>query len=136
MRSRIEFGIETGKQNIQSLLNKPRIRFGELELNILPRAPGVYLIYEKNDPVYVGSSTNIRRRVCYQLFNARNHYFASHLIRYKFHNKVRFKDYLIRQCAVQYMETDGADEAKWIERFVAGAIRPIYNGGSKSFQND
>ena len=102
----------------------------------LHRAPGVYLIYEKNDPVYVGSSTNIRRRVFYQLLNARNHYFAPHLIRNKFHSKVRFKDYLIRQCAGQYMETEGADEAKWIERFVAGTIRPIYNSGTKSFQND
>jgi len=134
MRSRVRSGMDDGQKNLADLLKGPRIRFGEKSSD-MPRAPSIYLVYEGNEPVYVGSSTNLRRRVFSQLFRAKNHYFASQMIEQRVQNIEKFQDYLISRCTVQWLATDGEDQAHWLERFVAGVIRPIYNGGSRTFQN-
>lgn len=126
--------MDDGKKNLADLLKGSRIRFGE-KSNDMPRSPGIYLVYEENEPVYVGSSKNLRRRVLSQLFRAKNHYFASQMIEQRAQNVEEFQKYLISRCTVQWLATDGRDEAHWLERFVAGVIRPIYNGGSRTFQN-
>jgi len=136
VRSRIKSGVRVGRNGLINLLNEPRVQFGKLTPDVIPKAPGVYLVYEGDEPVYVGSSKNLRRRVRYQLLGARKHYLATQMIRYRFHSKHKFQVHLMTQCSVRYMDTEGADEAKWLEKFVAGVIRPIYNGGSKAFQYD
>lgn len=133
VRSRVKLGVKLGQQGLTSLLRKPRVPFSKLKSEMVPKAPGVYLVYEGNEPVYVGSSKNLRRRVLYQLLGARKHYLASQMIKYRFHSKPRFQAHLIAHCSIRYIETEGVEEVHWLERFITGVIRPIYNGGSKAF---
>jgi excinuclease UvrABC nuclease subunit len=106
-----------------------------MKLIDVPQVPGIYLIYEGDEPIYLGSSVNIRRRVFSQLFRNRSDYFAYEMVDQRFHSVDKLQEYLTSRCTVQWLVTHGEDEAHWLERFVAGVLRPIYNGGSDAFQN-
>jgi hypothetical protein len=132
MDERINFGMDLGRKGLVDLLKGPKLRFNE-DSSSVPQAPGVYLVYEGDDPIYLGSSVNIRRRLFSQLFRNNSHYFASEMVDQKFHNLEKYQDFLISRCTVQWLATDSSEEAHWLERFVAGVIRPKYNGGTKTF---
>lgn len=131
---RIESGMNRGKKGLADLLKSPRSRFDTKPI-VMPQAPGIYLVYEGDEPIYLGSSVNIRRRVFSQLFRNRSHYFAYEMVDQRFHSIDKFQDYLTSRCTVQWLVTDGETEAHWLERFVAGVLRPIYNGGSDAFKH-
>jgi len=135
IRSRAESGIKVGGQSLHKLISEDKIPFNGMKGKMIPDAPGVYLIFEKDNPIYAGKSTNLRRRVCYKLSKGnKKHYLAKNLIKHRFHDKIKFQNYLTDNCSVQCIETENADEAQWMEHFIIGTIRPIYNGGENAFE--
>jgi len=132
MSSRVRLGMDDGQRTLTDLLNGPMIRFNEKPDGVLGTT-GIYLVYEGNEPVYAGSTNNLRRRIFTQLFSGRNHYFATQMIEQRFHDLEKFQHYLISQCSVQSLTIDTEDHAHWLERYVIAVIRPVYNGGKRAY---
>lgn len=128
---RLESGISESRSRLMELMERARLPFDDGPGDI-PAGPGVYVIYEGDEPVYVGKSKNLRRRVFSQLFNNKSHYFSYHMVEQRYHTVAGLQKYLESKCSVQWITTS-EDEANWLERFVTGVIRPIYNGGSEAF---
>ena len=100
----------------------------------LPELGGFYRICKRRSDwtksLYVGSTNNLRNRVF------RNHLMGStraSTLKKKLVHSSRFKDakavkdYLKRNCAVQFTVVKGKKEVNFIEHFLISILRPVYN---------
>ena len=79
----IQLRISEGTRFLESILAACKFSFGELKSSAVPQNPGVYVVYEEDVAVYVGTTGSLRRRIVNNLWAGRNHYLATHLMRDK-----------------------------------------------------
>src|SRR3989344_6704954 len=89
----------------------------------VPRYAGVYVIYSKNKPLYVGRSINLYRRFVHQHLSKRNDVAASsfrmHLLMSK--RVAAYKEsrqWILKNCTVKFVKTDNYDVAVLLEAFL------------------
>jgi len=122
-------------KSLEQLLNQPHLKFSQITPSALPERAGVYLITKIEDgieiPYYVGRSKNIRQRIYNNhlmgpLSNARlKKYLIDNGICL---NKDKAKDFILRNCAVRWIEIDEEDYRRRgaIESFCTALLFPEY----------
>ncbi|MEM2892311.1 MAG: hypothetical protein QXJ32_07420, partial [Thermoplasmata archaeon] len=105
---RYNSGLEAGRKALRDLLYEPLVTFAELKSSLVPAAPGIYLVYEDGEPSYAGSTSDLRRRICYDLLPANDdHHLAYHMTKHMFdNNQDRCKAHLKAHCSVRYLKVD------------------------------
>ena len=87
----------------------------------IPREPGLYRIFGKTQrsikEIYVGSSTNIRRRITKDLLGKGKHTLKK---------KVTL-NFLKNNCLIQFLPIKNERELKLLEDFTTAILRPKYN---------
>ncbi|HZW57951.1 MAG TPA: hypothetical protein VFF30_16800 [Nitrososphaerales archaeon] len=112
---------------LRQALSSTPLKISTLTRESIPAGPGVYVIFEALEPVYVGSSGNLRRRVLYDLLKVRRHYLSIGLRdRLYGGDRARAIDHLMK-CSIAFFETETGLEAEWSERFFSSILRGKYN---------
>lgn len=116
------------------LMASEKISFNDVDLHKkLPEESGVYRIFGRkadwNKSMYVGSSGNLLQRIFHNhlMGNKRDN------IKKKLINNLGLKDakavknYLKRNCSLQFIVVKNKKELKFIEHFLISILRPKHN---------
>lgn len=121
------------------------IAFASVKWRDIPDEPGVYVIADQHEVVYVGMAGrngkgSIRNRLrdhasgqivnmfAQYLFLARVQFIGSDRITHPREAKAACRDYIAQRCAFQYKTTANASEARALENRLRTELRPILNG--------
>lgn len=116
------------REILYDTLHSKRRSLATIDSLDVPTHSGIYFVFENNSPVYVGSSSDLRRRVMDQLAKARNHYLASQLKKRRFGgDQEKTRKFLTEDCLVSWREVSAAFRAEWVERFCQSILKPKYN---------
>jgi len=83
----------------------------------MPPKPGVYAIFENEQPLYVGSSDNLNRRIKRQLWSVQNHTLGSRWLMKRFEYKIEEVRNYLQKCTLKIRVTESIQEAKALEQF-------------------
>lgn len=97
----------------------------------LPKYPGVYIIYYRRKPLYVGRSNNIRQRFVAQHLSSKNviasSSFRKHLLSGEWITKLEdARDWIINNCRIKYIEIDNYDDSILLEAMLIKLWRKKY----------
>lgn len=121
-----------------------RHRFGSVDWNSVPELPGVYVIYDADEVLYVGmagrngngclrnrlrdhASGQIVNMFTQYLFLARVQFESKERITHPHEAKVACRNYIGERCSFAYLITDDASEARTLENQLKQALRPVLN---------
>ena len=124
-------------------LSEP-IAFATVKWNNIPDEPGVYVIADQNEVVYVGMAGrngkgSIRNRLrdhasgqivnmfAQYLFLARVQFLGGERITHPRNAKAACRDYIAQRCTFQYMTTRNAAEARALENHLKNELHPVLN---------
>ena len=102
----------------------------KLQRSSIPTGPGVYFVYlnRSKRPHYIGSSKNLRRRVCDQLLKGRTHTYWYHMTdlwkKIRKRNRLR---HVSKHWSMRYCSTSTEVEALALEYIAKVAFRPKYD---------
>ena len=119
-------------------------RFGEVEWSGIPNDPGVYVIWDQDDLVYVGmagrngrgglrnrlrdhSSGQIVNMFAQYLFLARVQFTQSERIVHPAAAKKACRDYIAKRCSFRFRTTSSAADARALENALKLSLRPLLN---------
>jgi len=118
---------------INELLKNPVFDFDSTLSRNLPREPGVYRIFEKEDPkkaIYIGKSKNLQRRIVV------NHYRGDKIFSTLKRKLIKGTDltdekavmnYLSNECLVQFIEIEDKQLLTGFEHFSVAVLTPKWN---------
>ena len=121
-----------------------RIRFDEVDWRSVPAAPGVYVIYDLDEVVYVGmagrngrgslrnrlrdhSTGQIVNMFAQYLFLARVQFIPDERINHPRDAKVACQTYITERCSFQYLVADNAAQARMLEDQLKAELKPTLN---------
>src|SRR5215470_2531977 len=124
-------------------LSEP-IAFATVKWNNIPDKPGVYVIADENEVVYVGMAGrngkgSIRNRLrdhasgqivnmfAQYLFLARVQFLGAERITHPRNAKAACREYIASRCSFQYKTTADAAEARGLEDKLKQELRPVLN---------
>lgn len=143
-------------QKFEELLNSKDKRFknfvfivnNRIKIEDMPKKPGVYIIFEKREPIYVGSTgkgnANLKKRF-HDLFYYNKKSYPNkkrpsdpfnHTLTYRLvdPNKIgRFKhpdevmNFYLDKCSFRLVETETVQEARALESILILQLNPKYN---------
>lgn len=117
----------------------PLMRFESVDWKKLKNEPGVYLIYDEDELVYVGSSGQLGKRLKdhstgnivqmfpQYLFLNRVQFVTTDRIRHPRDARSVCFEYICKHCAFRCMGTPSKHEAEEIERRLKALLRPTLN---------
>ena len=122
----------------------PRIRFEEVDWTTVADEPGVYVIYDREEVVYVGmagrngrgslrnrlrdhSSGQIVNMFAQYLFLARVQFIPAARITDPRDAKAACQSYIREHCSFRYRVTKDSDEARRLENELKVELRPALN---------
>ncbi len=153
MKSQWESLLNNLKQKLEELLKSEKIKFKDvvsindrIGIGEVPKKPGVYVIYENNKIIYVGSSgkgkANLKTRLR-ELFyyNKRafpnkenpsepfNHTLTSKLVNDagRFVHPDEVRKFYLDECSFRFIETETVREARALECILILQLNPIHN---------
>ena len=99
---------------------------------LIPQKFGVYIIFENKTPIYVGSTSNLRKRISDFIFHhinpkANTHILTEKLVKERFKTKKGFYNFLRSKCILIPITTNSLIEAKILEAILIGILKPKYN---------
>ena len=120
------------------------IAFSHVDWSVVPRSPGVYAIYDKDEIIYVGMSGrngkgNLRSRLrdhrsgqmvnmfAQYLFLARVQFTTEERITHPRDAKAACHDYILERCSFRYRVTETGEQALELEKESKAALRPTLN---------
>ena len=103
----------------------------ERNLKTIPRYAGVYVLYYKEKPFYVGRSNNIYKRFMHQHLSKRNDVASSS---FRMHIKIlkkitRYKEarnWIVKNCKVKFVKIDNYDDSILLEALLIRLWRKKY----------
>jgi predicted GIY-YIG superfamily endonuclease len=121
-----------------------RIDFKGVDWTQIPESPGVYVIYDKDQVIYVGMSGRngkgtLRNRLrdhcsgqivnmfAQYLFLARVQFISSDRITHPRDAKAACHEYIVDRCSFRYRVTDDAVKARKLEDELKAELRPTLN---------
>ena len=125
------------------------IKFGKPTWQSIPYQPGVYIIYDRDEIIYVGmagrdKNGSLRRRLkdhstgqvvnmfAQYLFLARVQFLYQDRITHPVAAKTACKKYIEEHCVFRYKVTSGSIEARDLESKLKVLLKPSLNFGRKS----
>jgi excinuclease UvrABC nuclease subunit len=120
------------------------IRFESVQWSSIPNTPGVYVISDEHEIVYVGmagrngqgglrnrlrdhASGQIVNMFAQYLFLARVQFLAAERITHPRNAKAACRDYIATRCSFQYRTTADKQEAWALEKKLKADLRPALN---------
>jgi excinuclease UvrABC nuclease subunit len=120
------------------------ISFGEVDWNAIPNEPGVYVISDEKEVIYVGmagrngkggvrnrlrdhASGQIVNMFAQYLFLARVQFLTPERINHPRNAKVACREYIASRCSFQYAPTASASEARRLEQKLKRDLEPALN---------
>lgn len=121
-----------------------RMRFSDVEWPRVPDEPGVYVIYDVDEVIYVGmagrdgkgslrnrlkdhASGQIVNMFAQYLFLARVQFVSPDRIRHPREAKAAVRKYLHTRCAFRYVRTNDGAEARRLEQQLKAELKPALN---------
>ena len=118
--------------------------FGDVKWNEVPASPGVYVIYDENEVVYVGMSGrngkgNLRNRLhdhwsgqivnmfAQYLFLARVQFIPEDRITHPRDAKAACHNYIVERCSFRYGVTKDGKQARKLEDELKAELKPTLN---------
>ncbi|MEM2950626.1 MAG: hypothetical protein QXV52_05995 [Nitrososphaeria archaeon] len=110
-----------------------RIRKGVLNF------PGAYVVFEENEPIYVGSAGKGKHLLKYRIqdlfhdYRAKNeerkyyHTLTSKLLKYRFNSLNEIRNFYIKKCRIKIVETETVTQARIIETILIELLKPRFN---------
>ena len=122
-----------------------RVRFAAVDWNAVPDAPGTYVIYDRDEAVYVGmagrnGNGSLRRRLrdhasgqivnmfAQYLFLARVQFTSLERITHPREAKAACHRYVVDRCSFRYLVAHDGAEALRAEQELKRTLRPTLNG--------
>ena len=119
-------------------------KFSEVRWPDIPDQPGVYVIYDEGEVIYVGMAGrngrgSLRRRLkdhssgqmvnmfSQYLYLARVQFLVEERISHPKVAKVACQSYIEQRCSFRYRVTDSGDEARKLEDHLKAELRPTLN---------
>ena len=117
---------------MKKLLAEPSHNFAKASSMIVPKEPGVYLIYDKKEEViiYAGRTKNLRRRLLgdHRRGNIKGSQFRRALKRnLAFESESEITSYILENCSFQFMVVKEFEEMVRLEHFVTAVLAPALN---------
>jgi excinuclease UvrABC nuclease subunit len=117
---------------LKKLLAGPSHRFSDASSRDVPKAPGVYVIYDKrmNGVIYSGRTKNLKRRLLsdHRRGNVRGSQFRKALGRnFGLSSEDEITSYILKNCSFQFMGFEEFEEIVRLEHFVIAVLGPILN---------
>ena len=120
------------------------VRFSDIDWPSVPDLPGAYVIYDDDEPIYVGMagrdrSGSLRRRLrghssgqivnmfAQYLFLARVQFVSEERVRHPNEAKQACRAYLLERCAFHFVTANDGAEARQLERDLKSQLRPAFN---------
>jgi len=119
------------------LLKKKRLNFKNVKLNEVPKKPGVYAIFDKNDIIYVGRTKNLQRRLIKEHRRGKveqSQFRRALMNNYGFSDEEQLNRY-IDKCSFSFVEMDKLIEMVRLEHFVTAILKPKLNVELKTDKN-
>ena len=130
-------------ENRIPLLSDPA-GFGDANWNEVPASPGVYVIYDKDEIIYVGMSGrngkgNLRSRLrdhssgqmvnmfAQYLFLARVQFVPRERIKHPNDAKKACHRYVVDRCSFRYVVTDDGSQARELDNRLKAELKPTLN---------
>src|SRR5262249_43888853 len=121
--------------------------FDGIDWNAVPATPGVYVIFDRDECLYVGmagrdgggtlrsrlkdhSSGQVVNMFAQYLFLARVQFQSEERITHPRAAKVACRDYILERCSFRYLVVGTAAEARVLEGKLQGELAPALNGSS------
>ena len=127
LNKRIDLNLNHFEKVLIDLLRQSRTSFRVLARKDLPNGPGVYVIWQRGWPIYVGESGNLGGRL-YQHKQGQNSAFWGALEK----ASVPDTDLFVKGCSFSYLQL--ASSKRWtrswrrqFEHFLLGALGPRFN---------
>ena len=122
----------------------PALPFRDVDWAKVPDEPGVYVIYEGDEVIYVGMSGrngkgNLRNRLrdhctgqivnmfAQYLFLARVQFIPRERITHPRDAKAACHDYIVDHCSFRYLATDDSRQARELEDRLKAELKPTLN---------
>ena len=120
------------------------VGFGQVDWSAVPDTPGVYVIYDRDEVIYVGmagrdGSGSLRKRLkdhasgqivnmfAQYLFLSRVQFLNEQRVRHPRDAKAACKNYLVERCAFRFAQARDGSEARRLEDELKRALRPVLN---------
>lgn len=140
------FAVATMDSTIEPALS-PRISFASVDWTTVPATPGVYVVYDLDEIVYVGMAGrdgqgSLRKRLkdhasgqivnmfAQYLFLARVQFVDEKRITHPREAKAACRSYLRARCSFRYVTTVNATEARALELRLKRELKPVLNGSA------
>lgn len=131
------------ERKIDIPLSEP-IAFATVKWTNIPETPGVYVIADQSEVVYVGMAGrngkgSIRNRLrdhasgqivnmfAQYLFLARVQFLGTERITHPRNAKAACRDYILQRCTFRYASTGNAAEARALEKQLKKELQPVLN---------
>lgn len=111
---------------LNRLLKSKKYHYRKCNSEVVPREKGIYVIYkkEKKAPIYVGITTDLKRRLFHQHLKATGSQFATYCRRItKIRGKKGLSKYIENNCYFRFMPYD-SKKLRWLEHFAVAVLRP------------
>ncbi len=130
-----QYRIAEMEKQLVELLSTTYEKFTEVDANVIPEAPGIYLIKENNELVYCGSAQNLRLRLWQE------HYLGEQVrmggsqfrgILCKVYPDLKdgkeLTEYISKHCSFAFTKVDPVEkrELKFVEKFFNAVLRPDF----------
>ena len=117
---------------LKKLLAEPRYRFSDASSRDVPKAPGVYVIYDKRTDaiIYAGRTRNLKRRLLgdHKRGNVRGSQFRKALGRnFALKSEDDITHYILKNCSFQFLPLEEFEEIVRLEHFAIAVLGPILN---------
>jgi hypothetical protein len=119
--------IERYRKILYDVLAKERTLIGTVKRKDIPKLPGIYLVFELDNPVYVGSTKDLKRRIASNLKRGRGHYLSSLLRKRMFSGDRDQTVAYLAKCSIVWCKISPELRAEWVERFCQSILKTKYN---------
>lgn len=119
-------------QNLNRLLAEPRLSFAVATSKDVPKASGVYVIYDKRTDliIYAGRTRNLKRRLLgdHKSGNVKGSQFRKALGRnFVLKSEDEITHYILKNCSFQFFPLEEFEEIVRLEHFTIAVLGPILN---------
>ena len=103
------------------------VNYCTINIDSLPERPGVYFLYENDNLLYIGRSSDIKTRI-------KNHVSVNKNINH--HREPSHIDYVIHRVTKVEVHEYNNDDLPWIELFYICKLKPILNSETRTYYQE
>ncbi len=125
-----KIALKIWKYYYDNIRGRPKLRLTENNLNKIPRGSGVYVIYYRENPIYVGTSGKMHSRLTLYHFSRRNDVSSSPFRKnLKLRKKIKYRDmreWILKNCRFKFVRIANYDDSRLLEAMLIRLWRKKY----------